>query len=57
MRSKIEKCEFFRKGGFFNLNQLHKVPVIFSFLQGPGLSMVGVLDAPKFGYVPELIKN
>ena len=27
------------------------------YIEGPGLSMVGVLKAPKFGYVPELLKK
>ena len=33
VRSKLEKCEFFRKAVFKKFNQLHKVLVIFFFLQ------------------------
>ena len=61
VRSKIEKCEFLEKLYFKNLTNCTRFWLFFSFfkvyIQGPGLSMVGVLKAPIFGYVPELLKK
>ena len=61
VRSKIEKCEFLEKGYFLNLTNCTRYWLFFSFfkvyIHGLGLSMVSVLKAPKFGYLPELLKK
>ena len=61
-RSKIEKLECFQKGGILKIQPTAQGSGYFIsffkvYIQGPGLSMVGVLKAPKFEYLPELLKR
>jgi hypothetical protein len=62
VRSKIEKCKCFQKGGILKIQPTAQGSGYFIsffkvYIQGPGLSMVGVLKAPKFEYLPELLKR